>query len=142
MAHHIVTSGLLIYSYAVNFTRVGVVVLLIHDISDIFLELAKLCNYSKRENQSMVWFAVFLISWIVLRVVIFPAFVIRSTLFEPVTLVAVNLGIEPRPHWEIFNGLLLVLFVLHIYWTYLIFMVLVNRMRSGKGRDIREKEDD
>ncbi len=35
---------LLVYSYYVNFTRVGVMVLLVHDISDIFLEAAKLCR--------------------------------------------------------------------------------------------------
>ncbi len=33
MIHHVVTSGLLAYSYAVNFTRVGVVVILMHDVS-------------------------------------------------------------------------------------------------------------
>jgi hypothetical protein len=124
MIHHIVTTGLLAYSYGVNFTRTGVVVILIHDVSDIFLEAAKLARYSGHENDiGTVFFVIFFLSWVVCRCVIFPAFVIRSTLFEPVVLVAAYLGIEPRPHWEIFNGLLLVLFVLHIYWTYLIFQV-------------------
>ncbi len=39
MIHHIVTAGLLAYSYYVNFTRIGIMVMLLHDVSDIFLEV-------------------------------------------------------------------------------------------------------
>ncbi|EFJ44272.1 hypothetical protein VOLCADRAFT_106486 [Volvox carteri f. nagariensis] len=138
MIHHVVTSGLLFYSYAVNFTRVGVVVILIHDVSDIFLEMAKLARYADRNDIGMPAFIVFFVSWVVARVLIFPAYVIRSTLFEPVMLVAAQLGIEPHPHWEIFNGLLLVLFVLHLYWTVLIFQVIQRQFTHGKMTDVRE----
>lgn len=48
MIHHVATTMLLVYSYYVNFTRVGVMVLLVHDISDIFLEAAKLCRWGAR----------------------------------------------------------------------------------------------
>lgn len=85
--------------------------------------MAKLCRYAKREDIGIPAFVVFFLSWLVCRVLIFPAFVIRSTLFEPVVLVAAYLGIEPRPHWEIFNALLLVLFALNVFWTVLIFKV-------------------
>jgi hypothetical protein len=40
-AHHVVTLGLLYYSWYGNFTRSGVMIMLIHDVSDIFLESAK-----------------------------------------------------------------------------------------------------
>jgi hypothetical protein len=39
--HHVVTLGLLYYSWYVNFTRPGMMVMLLHDVSDIFLEAAK-----------------------------------------------------------------------------------------------------
>lgn len=142
MIHHVVTSGLLFYSYAVNFTRVGVVIILIHDVSDIFLEMAKLCRYANRDDLGVPAFVVFFVSWVICRVVIFPLFVIRSTLFEPVVLVAARYGIEPRPHWEIFNGLLLVLFVLHLYWTVLIFQVIQRQFTHGTITDVREKGDE
>jgi hypothetical protein len=42
LIHHIVTVFLMSYSYYVNFTRIGIMVMLLHDVSDIFLEVAKL----------------------------------------------------------------------------------------------------
>lgn len=39
--HHIVTLGLEYYAFYANFTRSGIMVMLIHDVSDIFLEAAK-----------------------------------------------------------------------------------------------------
>jgi hypothetical protein len=55
--------------------------------------------------------------------VILPYLNDYSTLAEPYGLVGRQLGVEPMPHYAIFNGLLLVLFVLHIYWSYLILLV-------------------
>ena len=40
-AHHLVTLGLQYYSWYANFTRSGMMVMLLHDVSDIFLEAAK-----------------------------------------------------------------------------------------------------
>ena len=64
----------------------------------------------------MLLFGIFFASWVVMRLIYFPFVVIRSTLTEPITLVGRPYGIEPMPHYAIFNGLLLVLLVLHIYW--------------------------
>ena len=52
-------------SYASNFTRVGALVMWCHDISDIFLEFAKLCKYSKYEKTADVAFAIFMIVFFV-----------------------------------------------------------------------------
>ena len=45
--HHVATLALLGLSYVCNFTRIGTLVMWCHDISDIFLESAKLCVYAK-----------------------------------------------------------------------------------------------
>ena len=45
--HHVATLALLGLSYVCNFTRIGALVMWCHDISDIFLESAKLCVYAK-----------------------------------------------------------------------------------------------
>lgn len=46
--HHIITIGLLSFSWTINFVRVGTLVLLCHDIADIPLEVGKLVKYTKR----------------------------------------------------------------------------------------------
>ena len=43
--HHIITIFLLSISWTINFVRVGSLVLLSHDISDIILEAGKLVRY-------------------------------------------------------------------------------------------------
>jgi hypothetical protein len=37
--HHVVTISLLVFSYTCNFVRVGAVILLVHDVSDVILEV-------------------------------------------------------------------------------------------------------
>jgi ceramide synthetase len=65
---------------------------------------------------ALIAFILFFVSWVLCRLLYFPLVIIRSTLAEPITLIARHHGIDPMPHYAIFNGLLLILLVLHIYW--------------------------
>ena len=38
--HHIVTTILLVLSYNTGFFRIGCVIILLHDVSDVFLEVS------------------------------------------------------------------------------------------------------
>lgn len=62
-----------------RFARVGSVVLAIHDASDVILESAKLSKYLGSEIFASIFFLVFALSWVILRLIYFPAFVIWST---------------------------------------------------------------
>nr|GMC83343.1 LAG1 longevity assurance homolog 2-like [Ipomoea batatas] len=79
MSHHIVTVILISYSYITRFFRIGSVILALHDASDILLEAAKLSKYSKKEFGASLCFGLFAISWLVLRLVFFPFWVIKSS---------------------------------------------------------------
>mmetsp|Transcript_10181 Transcript_10181/g.21773 ORF Transcript_10181/g.21773 Transcript_10181/m.21773 type:complete len:318 (-) Transcript_10181:652-1605(-) len=142
MIHHIVTAGLLCYSYYVNFTRIGIMVMLIHDVSDIFLELAKLCRYAKQQTGALVAFGVFFVTWILSRVMYFPLVIIRSGLTEPIHYARVHGVTNIEPHFTLFNGMLIILFLLHVYWTYLIFQVLLRQLFVGNTYDVREDDPD
>ena len=141
MTHHVVTLGLMSYSYYLNFTRVGVMVMLVHDVSDIFLELAKLARYARVPALGHACFIVFTITWFASRVFYYPAVLIRSTLFESLELAARPHNIQAEPHYSLFNGMLIALFALHVYWSYLIVQVLVKALREGEPKDVREKDE-
>jgi len=71
IAHHFVTTGLLSFSYCMNFTRIGAVVLLNQDIADILLYFSKVLNYSHFERLCTICFALFALTWFVTRHIIY-----------------------------------------------------------------------
>ncbi len=59
--------------------RAGTVILALHDVSDIFMELAKLFKYCRSELGASICFGLFVLSWVLLRLIYFPFWVIWST---------------------------------------------------------------
>ncbi|KAK9824507.1 hypothetical protein WJX72_010967 [[Myrmecia] bisecta] len=142
LGHHLATLILIGYSFLVNFTKVGTMVFLVHDVNDIFMEMAKMTRYAGKNTATTALFVLFVISWFTTRITIFPVHVLRSTLFDASEMIGKKYGISPHPHWEIFNGFLFFLFGLHIYWSYLILRIALRQLREGKTDDIREEDDD
>lgn len=116
--------------------------MLLHDISDIFLEGAKLARYANRETLATQLFVAFALSWVVLRVIIYPYLVVFRVLIDPVVYVALPYNINPQPHYSAFGTMFLVLFFLHLYWTYLIFRVIARKLQTGSADDVREEDSD
>jgi hypothetical protein len=107
MSHHVATVVLIVMSYICRFvhecncpsirndtqhcqvlmlllflnrlSRAGSVILAVHDASDIFLEIGKMAKYSSCEGLAVVAFLLFVASWILLRLIIFPFWILRST---------------------------------------------------------------
>jgi len=67
-----------------SFVKVGSMVFLCHDINDIFLEAAKMARYAQQKHAPNVLFVVFMLSWFASRIYYFPAYVIRSVIYEPI----------------------------------------------------------
>lgn len=55
-----------------TYVRVGTLVMAVHDISDIFLELAKCLNYMKKHALAEHVFTAFAIIFMVSRLIIYP----------------------------------------------------------------------
>ncbi|GAQ79490.1 long-acyl-chain ceramide synthase [Klebsormidium nitens] len=143
--HHIGTLVLISYSYFTGFVRVGNMVLLAHDISDILLEGAKLFKYSKNEIGASVTFALFAISWLVFRLIYYPTYLIRSTAFEAQKAFLENRTVaETVVYYYCFNTFLIMLLVLHVYWFYLIGRMIVKQVQNSGavGDDVRSDSDD
>lgn len=136
LLHHVATVGLVSLSYYLGFLRVGSMIMVLHDPSDIILEVTKMLNYAEWERTSTVMFVVFMGSWFLTRLVYFPFWIVWSTSFE----VEQVLGFKPELY-TVFNGLLLTLVVLHVYWFAIICNIALQKVLEGKDvADVREAE--
>ncbi|XP_073700635.1 ceramide synthase 5 [Garra rufa] len=124
--HHLATISLISFSYVNNMLRVGSLVMCVHDTSDFLLEAAKLANYAKYQRLCDFLFVVFGMIFFGTRLIIFPFWILNTTLFESWDIIG------PYPSWWLFNVLLLVLQVLHVIWSYLIARIAFKAIMRGK----------
>ncbi|MGH0172854.1 UNVERIFIED_CONTAM: hypothetical protein FKN15_001323 [Acipenser sinensis] len=125
--HHLATLNLLAFSWCCNYIRVGTLVMLIHDASDVLLESAKMFNYAGFTTICNSLFVLFTIVFIITRLVIFPFWIIHCTWFYPV------LFFPPFFGYYFFNVMLIVLQMLHIFWTYLILRMVKKFIFGNTG---------
>jgi acyl-CoA-dependent ceramide synthase len=163
--HHVITSSLVIGSYALHFTRIGNVVLFVFYAADVFLCLAKCMKYTGRRWLQLacdLTFVVFVLTWIVTRHLVF--FYLMWSIHVESFGVFEKHNNQPDPwfgrefhelaEWKrpgvyskpvylnVFLGLFAGLQTLLIIWLGMIFKVIV-KVVSGKGADdVREEEDD
>ena len=127
-----------------NFSRIGSVILLLHDAADVFLESAKCFNYASKvkgrewaKTVCDVMFALFAITFFVTRLVFFPRFVIYDVLFvSPITFNNDWFG-----YWT-FAGLLITLECLHIFWFYLVMRMVWRLLTTGIEKDERSDDEE
>jgi len=137
MLHHLVTIWLIYFSYSARFAKIGILVLMCHDVNDIFLEAGKLTVYTKIKRGQTVLFVLGIMgSWLVSRLSIYPLMVIYSSSFESACHVAVDIF----PFWFGFNVSLTFLLCLHIYWFGLMIKVAYRVSSGNEYDDPREKE--
>lgn len=67
------------FSHPRRFSRVGSIILALHEGCDVFLEIAKLSKYCGYELMAGFAFVSFVLSWTVLRLIYFPFWIIWST---------------------------------------------------------------
>ena len=77
--HHVATLALLTLSWTNHMHRMGSLVLMVHDITDHWLELAKLFRYAGWNSACDASFVVFTVTWAFSRLGLFPSWVIYST---------------------------------------------------------------
>ncbi|XP_060116081.1 ceramide synthase 3 [Heteronotia binoei] len=137
VVHHLAALGLMFCSYSANYVRLGTLVMIIHDCADFWLEAAKIFNYAHWENTCSVLFVIFSIVFFITRLVLFPFWIIRATAYYP-TYYSMTFVIA----YFFFNGMLLVLQCLHIYWGYLVFKILRKFIFIQKVKDDRSDEEE
>jgi len=132
--HHLVTVALIFSSYLFHYTRIGVLVLIIHDVSDIFLDFLKLSHYLDVDLAVFITFVINMISWIYFRLYQFPFRVIHAGLFTSIALV------PNGKWWALSNALLIILQILHVYWFQLLARIAVELITGTTPKKAGEQE--
>ncbi|EAR83373.2 LAG1 longevity assurance protein (macronuclear) [Tetrahymena thermophila SB210] len=129
--HHFMAAGLIFYSGMYNFLYVSVLVLIIHDMGDIFVAGGRFYADMKFKNR-YVLYAIMgsaLIVWIVSRIFVYPSCIIYTCW-----------QVMGNPAWGVWDIVkycyyymfvqLVILFFMHCYWT--IFMLKIVFEYSSK----------
>ncbi len=136
--HHIVTLVLLFVSYSWHITHCGSLLLLLMDIADPFLELGKISKYLGSETYSTVAFVVFFLSFIILRLFVYPVLALYPCIYYTWDLA---LYLQAQHIYYIVIGFMWVLFALNLYWAGLILKVIIAKFTEGKMRDVRSDDE-
>ncbi|CAG9830432.1 unnamed protein product [Diabrotica balteata] len=136
LIHHICVMGNVAVVWYYNLYAIGTLDIFLHDFADIFIELAKCLKYLKFTVITNVIFALFVVSWIVTRLYLFPMYVVRSGIEDRY---GVLRNISLYYYW---NGTNLVLMCLHTIWTYLILRSVMRSIRKGVAEDDRSDDED
>ena len=136
LLHHVATISLICFSWVLNMLRAGMLVLVLHDTADVFLEIAKMCKYAKWQKTCDAMFVLFTLSWIITRLYIYPKYVVYTTVFESAEIVGL------APVYYVMNGFMILLQILHVIWTYYLLKAVVKVIKSnGNVQDERSSSE-
>ncbi|TFK13076.1 ankyrin repeat and FYVE domain-containing protein 1 [Platysternon megacephalum] len=119
VVHHLAAIILMACSWCGNYVRIGTLVMIVHDTADFWLESAKMFNYARWEKTCNVLFIIFSVVFFITRIILFPFWILRGTLYLP-SYYSSKIVIA----YFIFNGQLLILQGLHLYWGYFVLKIL------------------
>ena len=141
MAHHIVTNCLIFLSSYYRFTRIGSMIFLVHDLSDVPIDMSKLANFVKWKTATIVCFVTMVLMWIVTRLVIFPFVICGSVLTESYGFLVEKGKMDPALHeayFAFFYFLLGSLVLLHITWFIILLRIGWTLVSKGETHDYSE----
>ena len=134
--HHFATIWLVCVSYYCQYTPIGAIILIYHDIADVFVSTTKTAHYLDLEVTSIVSFTFLLLSWMVTRLFMYPCWALYSVIFE-------STAILGYVKWhEAFVFFLLSLQVLHVYWFYLFVKMAFNMLSTSNSVDDPRSDDE
>ncbi|XP_078524769.1 ceramide synthase 1 [Lissotriton helveticus] len=147
LVHHLVTLVLICVSYAFRYHNIGILVLFLHDVSDIQLEFTKLNVYFKNRGGtyhclndilSNVGCLTFSISWFWFRLYWFPLKVLYATCYSSLQ------SVPNIPFYFFLNILLFAITLMNVYW-FLYIVLFVGKVLTGQMQevnDVREYDTD
>ena len=135
--HHCMAVFLIFFSYLTNNLRVGILVLFVHDPSDIFLCSARLIESFRNHPSSLKYanYILFIASWVFFRLYAFPKCIVGSAISAYMIF-----DVERLASPMLFLILMLsALVILHSYWFIFILRILVTMLRGKKNYNLYDK---
>lgn len=111
-AHHLFTLILLVSSYKFGAVKYGTAIMLLHDVADPIMEIAKISLYLGYEWLANIFFACFMVVFIVLRDFVYPRHIIWNTYLL--------LWENQYEFRHVTISCLVALWILHLFWTVLV----------------------
>eukprot|EP00771_Trimastix_marina_P001895 gnl/Trimastix_PCT/3005.p2 GENE.gnl/Trimastix_PCT/3005~~gnl/Trimastix_PCT/3005.p2 ORF type:complete len:324 (+),score=93.41 gnl/Trimastix_PCT/3005:67-972(+) len=132
--HHCVTLALVGMSLVLGFFKVGMVIMWLHDFTDVPATLSKLFNLHDWFLGAASTLVVNMIFWFLLRLVYFPYVILKGTIYGGWVHVHKQgqLGLVPYVLFQLF---LITLVVLHAYWEYCFGRIIFDSTRDSKCKD-------
>ena len=141
LIHHLITLFLIKYSYFLGIVRVGQVIMVLHDIADPFLELARICVKIKNTRIANISFCVFTTIFFSTRILFFPVYCVL-----PFSAHAFSKSIQTIRHPVTYKTLSICLYILYglniIWFFYIIRLLFMIVTKNQPVKDLTEKSSD
>ena len=138
--HHIVTNMLVLGSSFFRLTRVGSMVFMVHDISDVPVDLSKLANFLKWKAATAACFAAMVLLWLIFRLGMLPFVILRSAINEGHLIL--ETGEAPVDCFVVYRSFFILLLIsivmLHAAWFSMFIRMGYILIFKGEAHDLSE----
>ena len=136
--HHVITNLLVLGSSFFRLTRAGSMVFLVHDISDVPVDMSKLANFLKWKVTTACCFAAMVIVWCMTRLGVLPFVIYKSVLFESWMVIGGVDALVFVCYRQLFYVAMGLLIVLHLAWFTMMLKMGWVLLRKGEAHDLSE----
>ncbi|KAI8596008.1 TLC domain-containing protein [Dissophora ornata] len=146
LIHHFITCALIGGSYVVHLTRIGNAILVVMDVSDVFLAVPKILKYMGYTTICDVLFGLFVVSWAITRHYLFPI-IIMSLYNKPQKFIDMVWNPEQDQYMSLnvqrgFLALLYGLEAVLCFWFLMVFKVIYKMFNGAAADDNRSHDED
>ncbi|KAI7818702.1 TLC domain-containing protein [Gamsiella multidivaricata] len=146
LIHHFITCTLIGCSYAAHLTRIGNAILVVMDVSDVFLAIPKILKYQGYTTICDYLFGLFVVSWAITRHYLFPI-IIMSLYNGPQKYLDMEWNPEKSKFMNLtvqryFLALLYGLEAVLCFWFLMIFKVIYKMFNGAPADDNRSHDED
>ena len=142
LVHHVATNLLIFGSSHCRLQRVGSMVFLVHDLSDVPVDLSKLANFLKWKVTTIVCFFTMTLVWMITRLYLLPAVIVWSVFTESHYVAATDLPpLLYICHRHFFYVLLSLLILLHATWFTMFVRMFLTLVSKNEVHDYSEHKN-